>query len=156
MNKTMTDIKENKNIPVYGEAEDILAAHGVRPTVNRILVVRALQQASAPMSLTQLEERLESLDKSSIFRALMVLREAHVAHDVEDGRGVTLYELCGGHDSCSPADMHVHFYCERCGKVECFPTVAAPAVDVPSGYELRTVNYMLKGLCPDCVRRKKY
>ena len=74
MNKTMTDIKENKNIPVYGEAEDILAAHGVRPTANRILVVRALQQASAPMSLTQLEERLESLDKSSIFRALMVLR----------------------------------------------------------------------------------
>ena len=51
---------------------DILIAHGIRPTANRILVVRALLAADRPMSLTELEHKILTLDKSGIFRALTI------------------------------------------------------------------------------------
>jgi Fur family ferric uptake transcriptional regulator len=30
-----------------------------------------------------------------------------------------------------------------------------PLVPLPEGYEMTSVNYMIKGLCPDCARRNK-
>lgn len=44
-----------------------LERKGVRPTANRILVLRALRESAHPMSLADLENHLETLDKSSIF-----------------------------------------------------------------------------------------
>ena len=43
-----------------------LERKGVRPTANRILVLR-LRESAYPMSLADLENHLETLDKSSIF-----------------------------------------------------------------------------------------
>lgn len=48
----------------------ILEKKGVKPTANRILVLRALLAAARPVSLPELEELLERMDKSSIFRVL--------------------------------------------------------------------------------------
>ena len=50
--------------------EDILRHKGVKATPNRILVARELLRAESPLSLSQLEERLSTVDKSSIFRVL--------------------------------------------------------------------------------------
>ena len=50
----------------------------MRPTANRILVLRALRESAYPMSLADLENHLETLDKSSIFRVLTLLLE----HDI--------------------------------------------------------------------------
>ncbi len=129
---------------------DIMEAAGVKPTSNRIIVLRALLAAHSPLSLLELESQLRTLDRSSIFRVLTLLQEHEVIHSVEDGRGVTKYELCHGHHHCTPDDMHVHFYCEVCDKVFCFDDVNVPQVDVPDGFKVRSVNYMLKGVCPSC------
>ena len=133
-------------------ADDMLAVRGVKPTSNRILVVRTLMEAECPLSLAQLEERIVTLERSSIFRVLSLLREQEVIHDVEDGRGIVKYELCHGHGHCSVADMHVHFYCEECGRVFCFEEAEVPVAEVREGFEVKGVNYMLKGLCPTCLR----
>ena len=58
----------------------LLAEHGVKLTANRILVARALSQAGRPLSLSELEDALETLDKSSIFRTLMTFKQAHLVH----------------------------------------------------------------------------
>ena len=52
------------------ETEERLEAKGIRPTANRILVLKALGEAGHPMSLTDLETQIESMDKSSVFRTL--------------------------------------------------------------------------------------
>lgn len=123
----------------------------VKPTANRITVLRALLSADFPLSLIELENDLETLDRSSISRALAVLLEHGVIHSVEDGRGVTKYEICHGDHACTPGDMHVHFYCEKCNRVYCFEETVAPQVNVPCGFKVRSVNYMLKGVCPECA-----
>lgn len=134
--------------------ENLLSRAAVRPTANRILVVRALAAASAPMSLIELEQELITLDRSSISRVLSLLASAHLVHALEDGRGITKYELCHADHDCSLADQHAHFYCEKCNRVFCFESVAAPVVPLPEGFTVNSVNFMLKGLCPDCSRSR--
>lgn len=65
--------------------EEILQGHGIKPTSNRIVVLRELTSAERPMSLTELEYKILSIDKSGIFRALSVFKEHHLVHVLEDG-----------------------------------------------------------------------
>ena len=54
---------------------ELMERHGVKPTANRILIARALAAAGRPMSMSELEVRLETIDKSNIFRALQAFRD---------------------------------------------------------------------------------
>lgn len=135
-----------------------MAAAGLRPTANRLLVLRALMAAHAPLSMSELEQELETLDKSSVFRVLMALLDAGLVHALEDGRGIVRYEICTGgghHGADGTADLHVHFYCRQCHRVFCLSDVDIPTVDVPRGYVPQSVNYMVKGLCPECAKAEK-
>lgn len=135
------------------QAEELLVKAGIRPTSNRIMVLRELEACGGLMSLTDLETRIETLDKSSIFRVLTLLLSHHLVHSVEDGRGIVKYEVCHGEDHCSVDDMHVHFYCDVCHSVYCFDQIPVPVVDLPEGFSVGAVNYMLKGVCPSCNKK---
>lgn len=130
---------------------ELLTGAGVKPTANRILVLRALMAAAGPMSLSELEDSIQTMEKSSIFRVLTLLMDHELLHALEDGRGIVKYEVCNGHhDGAEHHDMHAHFYCERCRQVFCLESVTAPIPPLPEGFEVKSVNYMLKGLCADC------
>lgn len=129
----------------------ILEGAGVKSTSNRILVMRALMEAASPKSLVELETELETLERSSILRVLTVLADNDLVHVMEDGRGVTKYELCHCHDHHLHNDgHHVHFYCEKCHRVYCFEEIPVPDVPIPAGFQVKGVNFMLKGICPSC------
>ncbi len=133
------------------KAEEILEKKGVKPTANRIIVMRALMAEKHPVSLSQLEESITTMDKSSIFRALNLFFEKDIVHCLEDGSGSVKYELCHSDGDCSVSDMHVHFYCERCHELVCFEEIPIPEVPLPSDYSTHSINYMIKGLCPRCA-----
>lgn len=135
-------------------AEVTLESAGIKPTANRIIVLRTLFNATSPMSLIELETQLETLDRSSIQRVLTVLSAHGLVHVMEDGRGVSKYEVCHSDDDHHEHDdHHAHFYCEKCLKVFCLEGVKVPQIPLPSGFEATGVNFMLKGLCPDCSRK---
>ena len=133
------------------ECEKLLASHDIKPTANRIVVAKTLAAAERPMSLSELEYKILSIDKSGVFRALTLFREHHLVHVIEDGGDGVRYELCYSHDGhAEDDDQHVHFYCERCHRTFCLPDTPIPSVSLPQGYHLTSINYMAKGLCPDC------
>ena len=133
------------------ECEMLLASHDIKPTANRIVVAKTLAAAERPMSLTELEYKILSIDKSGVFRALTLFREHHLVHVIEDGGDGVRYELCHSHDGhAEDDDQHVHFYCERCHRTFCLTDMPIPTVSLPAGYELHDINYMAKGLCPEC------
>lgn len=129
-----------------------LEKKGVRATSIRILVLDALTNASGTMSLADLEAVLETVDKSSIFRTLEIFEKHHLVHSIDDGTGSIKFEACEGEDDCTIADMHTHFYCEKCHRTFCLKEISAPLVDLPEGFQANSVNYIIKGLCPDCCR----
>lgn len=133
--------------------ETILERRGVKPTSNRLLVLRAMFKVSRPVSLSELETELDTVDKSSIFRVLTLFVSHHVVHAIEDGSGTMKYEVCTGEDRCSLSDMHTHFYCESCHRTFCFKSIGIPSIDLPEGFTMSSVNYMVKGICPQCSVR---
>ena len=129
----------------------LLQDHGVRPTANRTVIAAAMARAGRPVSLGELETELDTIDKSNISRTLAAFRAAHLVHVIEDGSDSVRYELClSGHDG-PDTDTHVHFYCERCGKTFCMPDIPIPTVPLPPGWQPESSNYLIKGICPDCL-----
>lgn len=133
--------------------EEILKKHGIKPTANRIVIVKALECEMNPMSMTELSFYIKTIDKSNIFRALSLFRENHLVHTIEDGQGETKYELCLSHDVDDDDDEHMHFYCTRCHKTFCLYDIPIPAVSLPHGYKMDSCNFVVKGLCPKCSQK---
>ena len=49
---------------------ELLTKREIQPTAIRLLVLRAMMQAGQSVSLADLEDRLDTVDRSSIFRTL--------------------------------------------------------------------------------------
>lgn len=131
-----------------------LESKGIRPTANRILVMKTLMGEQNPQSLSNLERKMVSMDKSSIFRTLTLFLEHDVVHAFEDGRGVLCYELCEEKGACDHHDGHIHFYCESCLRSFCMEDIHIPSFELPEGFYPHSISFVIKGECPDC--RKKH
>ena len=131
-----------------------LESKGIRPTANRILVMKTLMGEQNPQSLSNLERKMVSMDKSSIFRTLTLFLEHDVVHAFEDGRGVLCYELCEEKGACDHHDGHMHFYCESCQRSFCMEDIHIPSFELPEGFYPHSISFVIKGECPDC--RKKH
>lgn len=131
-----------------------LEQRGIKPTANRILVCRALMRARHPMSMADLEDSLLTLDKSTIFRSLTLFLSHDLVHAIEDGSGSLKYELCHGEHHHTPHDQHIHFHCTSCNRTFCLNDVPIPQVSLPEGFVLHDVNYVIKGVCQDCSRKR--
>ncbi|MBQ9357001.1 MAG: transcriptional repressor [Prevotella sp.] len=132
----------------------LLEEHGIKATANRIVVVREIALARNPLTLSELEMRILSIDKSGIFRALTLFREHHLVHAVDDGEGGALrYELCHSHSNSEDDDLHVHFFCEQCQRTICLDGVSVPDVALPPGFSAISASHIVKGICPDCKKK---
>ena len=131
-----------------------LESKGIRPTANRILVMKTLMGEQNPQSLSNLERKMVSMDKSSIFRTLTLFLEHDVVHAFEDGRGVLCHELCEEKGACDHHDGHIHFYCESCQRSFCMEDIHIPSFKLPEGFYPHSISFVIKGECPDC--RKKH
>ena len=106
----------------------LLEEHDIKPTANRLIILRTLEGAGRPMSLSELEYKILTIDKSGIFRTLSLFREHHLVHVIEDGGDGVRYELCHSRHDGIDDDLHVHFYCERCQQTYCLDTASMPAI----------------------------
>ena len=77
----------------------------------------------------------------------------HIVHVIEDGSGTVKYEVCGS-ERCTVSDMHTHFYCEKCHRTYCFKAIQIPEIELPEGFSMSSVNYVVKGVCPECAARE--
>lgn len=130
----------------------LLEEHGIKPTSNRIVVVKALASSIQPQSLAELESKLGTVDRSNVFRALTLFREHHLVHAIEGTGDGTRYELCHSHQDGHDDDVHPHFFCEECQQTYCLDDVEMPKVPLPAGFEQHSSNYLIKGKCPHCKK----
>ena len=60
-----------------------------------------------------------------------------------------------GKSNCVVQDLHSHFYCEKCHRTFCLEGTHIPVIDLPKGFTLHSINYVLKGICPECTSHSK-
>lgn len=134
------------------DIEKILLDKGIKPTANRNLVLKELSRCTHPVNLAELELALQPMDKTSIFRVLDLFAKNELVHVIEDGSRSLKYELCSSSSHHSLSDQHAHFYCEKCGSVYCMDNISLPRFELPDNFKVKSVNFMLKGICPKCDR----
>ncbi len=128
----------------------LLEEHDIKPTANRIVVAKALASSMNPQSLSELERKIVTIDKSNVFRALTLFKEHHLVHAIEGSSDGTKYELCHSHSHEHDDDQHPHFFCEVCQQTYCLEGMKMPALELPEEFEAHTANYIIKGVCPHC------
>ncbi len=120
-----------------------LLHHGIKATATRLLVFRQLERSDEMVSLPDLEHKLGTVDKSTISRTLTLFLRKGLIHAIDDGLGATKYALT--------ADKgHIHFCCTQCERTFCLKNISTPRVSMPSGFTIQEIDYVIKGLCPEC------
>ena len=71
----------------------LLAKREIQPTAIRILVLQAMLKAGRSVSLLDLENMLDTVDKSSIFRTITLFLSHHLIHSIDDGTGSFKYAV---------------------------------------------------------------
>ena len=119
-------------------------------TAVRLLVWREVRHGfHDAFSLGDLENALPTVDRSTLFRTLVSLTEAHLLHEIDDGSGAQKYCVCH-HDDTRHCLGHVHLTCVRCHRTYCLNDVTIPSVPLPEGFEPQETEYVVKGICPRC------
>ena len=126
---------------------------GIRITAVRLLIWREIRNSfTGAFSLSDLEDALPTVDKSTLFRTLSILSDAHLLHDIDDGSGSHKFCVCH-HDDTLHCTGHVHLTCRICHRTFCLQDVRIPQVDLPAGFIPEEAGYIVKGICPECARR---
>lgn len=132
------------------EIEKKLESKNVKPTAMRTLVYKTLVDSGKALSLADLEMQFEKVQRSTIFRALKSFEENFMVHPVDDGTGAVKYAVCDDDCTCNIHDLHVHFYCTRCGRTRCMKELPIPEMKLPHGYTFDKAQFIISGVCSRC------
>jgi Fur family transcriptional regulator, ferric uptake regulator len=126
-----------------------LRAAGHRSGGARRRVVELLGREDCALTALEIDRRLESVGRASVYRALDQLEELGLVQRLDVGGNASGYEKVG------PAgDHHHHLLCERCGKIVPFedPKLERVVTAIASGAEFRLSGHdvTLRGTCERC------
>lgn len=134
--------------------EEMLQSRGITPTPIRILVYEIVSKYKVAFSINELEELLQTVDRSSIFRTLSTFEGYGLLHAIDDGDGHRKYcfrtDCCAGVASSRPQCRHIHFTCRICGKTYCIEPQNNAFPPLPDGFLGEETNYIVKGICKNC------
>ncbi|MCD9625661.1 transcriptional repressor [Rhabdothermincola sp. EGI L10124] len=132
------------------EPADLLRAHGIQVTAQRIAVLRAV--AGRPHSSTDdiagvVHAQLGTVSRQAVYDALHVLTEQGLVRRIQPAGSSARYETRVG-------DNHHHMVCRGCGRmadVDCAvdETPCLIASD-DQGFEIDEAEVVYWGRCPEC------
>lgn len=134
--------------------EKILQKNKVKPTAMRLLVLQFLLNKKVAASLTNIEDYFDNAERTTLYRTLKTFVESGIAHQIDDGTGVTKYALCEENCNCEiDTDLHLHFHCNNCDETICLTQHKIPHINLPQGYLAEDVNLVVKGICDKCNKQ---
>lgn len=139
-----------KKQEIKNKIEHKLNEKSVKPTAMRTLVLKYMLEHVNPVSLADLDDALDSANKSTLFRTLKTFEKNNLVHTFDDGTGKLKYALCTESCDSSIDHQHFHFNCIKCGKTFCLSSIKLPAIELPLNFKLKESNLVLKGYCSNC------
>jgi Fur family ferric uptake transcriptional regulator len=131
----------------------LLAASGIRPTQQRVLVLEALaaepNDATAQEIHARLRDRGERVGLATVYRTLAVLSEYTVVDALMHRPGEACYRLCG------TDDHHHHLVCTECHRVvelgECDLEPWLAQLGAEHRFTVTAHSVEVAGLCAACA-----
>jgi len=132
-------------------ASECLDEAGHRSGHARRQVVELLAGADCALTALEIDRRIESVGRASVYRTLDRLEQLQLIQRVDVGGDAAGYERvdASGH--------HHHLVCQDCGQLSPFTSEqledAIEAVGRGSGFALASHDVVLRGTCPGCGER---
>ena len=122
----------------------------VRKTQSIDLLLNEFKIQETAISTIVLIKRLNSkLNKTTIYRVLENLVDDGVLHSFMGNDGVKWYAMCRNCTKSKHEDLHPHFECIECGKINCLNTeVIIPKIQ---NHKILSSQILIHGLCEKCV-----
>ena len=120
-----------------------------RKTKAVSIVISIFEDNKVAYSVVHLIELLkDKMNKTTVYRVLNRLEQDGVIHSFTGKEGLKWYAKCESCSSHSHDDVHPHFQCVTCDKVECLPMY----MEIPSFKNRRidSANILLTGQCEGC------
>lgn len=133
-----------------GEIDKKLKQRNIKPTAMRELVYEVLDKNKKALSLYEIEQQFDNVERSTIFRTLKTFQDNFLIHSIDDGTGAVKYALCDEGCTCDPDDLHVHFLCNKCGQTHCLRDMPVPKMELPQDFSFESANFVVKGICSNC------
>lgn len=127
----------------------ILTDHGVKPSAQRIAILRQLMENRIHPTVDEIYNALlptnPTLSRTTVYNTLRLLTNQGIIRCI-DGGGPE------GSRWDYATDDHAHFVCATCGRISDFEFAADPSSFTigREGYLVRSADLILKGLCPSC------
>ena len=122
----------------------------IRKTKSVSLLLKTFEQNSQAISaVTLIKELQQKMNKTTIYRILDRLENDGIVHSFLGKDGIKWYAKCDGCSSTTHHDIHPHFQCQDCGKVDCMPM----NFNIPT-LPNRKINFtqlLFVGQCENCL-----
>jgi Fur family transcriptional regulator, ferric uptake regulator len=131
-------------------ASERLNQAGLRTGAARRQVIELLEAEHCAVTALEIDRRLPSVGRASVYRTLEQLEQLDLVHRVEVGGESAAYERN------DPGEHHHHMVCVRCGRLVPFEDAGLERAihRVGEGAEFEVVSHdvLLRGICPRCHR----
>ncbi len=130
----------------------LLKSRNIRVTPNRMDILKVFYKSKEALSQSSVEERVQKLDRITLYRTLKTFEQEGIIHQAIDGSGIAKYALC--YESCDSKEHrheHAHFHCSGCNKTLCID-VKIPDFTFPDKFKIESSHLVLKGYCEKCTQ----
>ena len=132
-------------------AKNRLDEAGFRTGAARQKVIELLGGESCALTALEIDRRLPSVGRASVYRTLEQLEQLELVHRVDVGGEVVAFERN------DPGGHHHHMVCVRCGRLVPFsdPALerAIEGIGARADFEITAHDVLLRGVCPRCSER---
>jgi Fur family ferric uptake transcriptional regulator len=135
--------------------EHLLKAADLEPTDNRLRVIEVVGNNSYPLSAADIYQTLErtgSINRVTVYRILDLLVTHGLADRISTG-GRAFYYGMAPNENHRP---HPHFYCTRCGQMDCLTpdslNVNSDPLRKTFPGRIEKVEIRVDGICKNCMK----
>ncbi|QMU64060.1 MAG: transcriptional regulator [Flavobacteriaceae bacterium] len=121
----------------------------IRKTQSVAMLLNEFQNETSAISVIELIKRLNSkVNKTTIYRVLDKLEDDGVLHSFLGTNGIKWYAKCKDCSKFEHTDIHPHFQCVDCGKIDCL-SVEVHIPEIPNR-EVTASQILIQGKCEMC------
>jgi Fur family ferric uptake transcriptional regulator len=121
----------------------------VRKTLSVELLLNEFKHEANAISVINIIKRLDSkINKTTIYRVLEKLEEDGTLHSFLDFNGIKWYAKCCSCTKYKHSDIHPHFQCTDCGKIDCVH-IEVKIPEIPNR-KLTATQVLIQGKCEAC------
>jgi len=130
------------------KAQEILHKHNLVRTSCRQSIIDTIENTGHAISEDEIKQKVEATyDRTTFYRSFKTLIENNIIHKIVVDNQLVKYALT---ENNNESKKHVHFYCNQCGVVECFPHAEINKLVLPTGYRQVETELIIKGFCSNC------